>query len=132
MQAILSPIRLGPPSNTPTATRNWAVGQILDATVVGRDGENSIRLRLAGDTVRAATTLPLQPGDKLKLKVTQLKPVVILTPNEPAQAPAKNSARCSTTSIRHSSHQPHRLVVVVVVVLLQGHSHPQLRNRCRT
>jgi hypothetical protein len=88
-------INLSPPSKTPSAIRSWVVGQILDAAVVGRDSENSIRLRVADETVRAATALPLRRGANLKLKVTQLKPIVVLTPLEVSQAPAKNLIRAA-------------------------------------
>ncbi|MDP6183343.1 MAG: hypothetical protein QF609_05965, partial [Gammaproteobacteria bacterium] len=64
------------------------LGQLLDASVIGRSGENSIRLRLDGFEVRAATALPLREGDRLTLKVTQLKPVVTLSPAT-AQSPEK-------------------------------------------
>ena len=100
MQVNHPAISLSPPNNTPPAIRNWVVGQVLDAAVVGRDGENSIRLRVAGETVRAATTLPLQLGDDLKLKVTQVKPIVVLTPRAVSQPAAKYLIR-RRSIVRH-------------------------------
>ena len=70
------------------------LGQLLDASVIGRSGENSIRLRLDGFEVRAATALPLREGDRLTLKVTQLKPVVTLSPAT-AQSPEKTQVRAA-------------------------------------
>lgn len=95
MQVDLSAIKIAPSSTSPPAIRNWMLGQLFDATVIGRDSGNSIRLRLAGTTVRASTTLPLQPGANLKLKVAQLKPVVTLTIASQLMSPEKNQIRAA-------------------------------------
>lgn len=80
MLVNVSGISLDTSKHVPPQIRSWMLGQLLDASVIGRDGGNSIRLRLGGAEVRAATALPLQRGDKLTLQVTQLKPVVTLSP----------------------------------------------------
>lgn len=69
------------------------LGQILDASVIGRDGKNSIRLRIDGAEVRAATALPLQKGERLTLRVTQLKPVVTLSPALERPSPERAQVR---------------------------------------
>lgn len=81
------------PRLSPTQMRNWMLGQLLNAQVIGRDGENSIRLRVGEVEVRAATALPLQKGDKLTLRVTQLSPVVTLKPTQPPPTPEKEQVR---------------------------------------
>lgn len=80
MQLTLPSISLEIPRQLPPAVRGWMLGQLLDATVIGRVSENSIRLNVAGTELRAATALKLQVGDSLSLRVTQLKPVVTLAP----------------------------------------------------
>ena len=93
MQVDLSAIRLVPESSSPPAIRNWALGQLLDATVIARDTDNAIHLRLSGTTVRASTTLPLQPGQNLQLKVNQLSPIVTLSVVNPAPPAEKDLIR---------------------------------------
>ena len=92
MQVHLSGIGLEPPRHIPPPIRNWMLGQLLDASVIGRSGKNSIRLRLDGIEVRATTALPLQQGDKLTLKLTQLRPVITLSPAA-AHSPGKARIR---------------------------------------
>jgi len=65
------------------------LGQVLDAVVIGREGKNSIRLNVAGAEVRAATALPLRRGENLTVRVTQLRPIVTLTPMKPVVAPER-------------------------------------------
>jgi len=89
MQLNLSSVSLELPRQLPPALRSWMLGQLLDAQVIGRDGQNSIRLNVGGTELRAATALPLRVGENLSLKVTQLKPVVTLTPVAPAATPEK-------------------------------------------
>ncbi len=95
MHVDLSAIKLAPASASPSALRHWALGQLLDATVIGRDSNDAIRLRVSGTTVSAATKLPLQAGQNLKLKVTQLKPIVTLSVDNPAPAVEKNLVRAA-------------------------------------
>jgi hypothetical protein len=95
MQVNLSGINLEIPRATPLPIRNWMLGQLLDASVIGRDGENSIRLKVGGTEVRAATALPLQKGENLTLRVTQLRPVVTLTPARAAESPEAERVRAA-------------------------------------
>ena len=80
MQVDVSHIRVDTPRLSQAPLRAWMLGQILDASVIGRESKNSIRLQVAGAEVRAATNLPLAVGAKLKLEVTQLKPMITLRP----------------------------------------------------
>ncbi|MFT4582253.1 MAG: hypothetical protein ACI915_002537 [Gammaproteobacteria bacterium] len=79
MQANFSPIAVELSPRVTQTIRNWTVGQLFDAQVLARHGTNSVEIRVNGATVRAATTLQLQPGDKLKLEVAQLRPHVLLS-----------------------------------------------------
>ena len=83
MEVDFSAVKLASASTSSTTMRSWMLGQLLDAIVIGRDSENSIRLRLAGTNVRASTALPLRAGDNLQLKVAQLKPIATLTVASP-------------------------------------------------
>ncbi len=95
MQVNLPGISLETVKQLPSPIRSWMLGQLLDASVIGRDDRNSIRLRLGGVEVRAATALPLQLGDKLSLRVTQLRPIVMLAPVKPAQPPQEQQLRAA-------------------------------------
>lgn len=79
MQVNTPVISLELPRQLPAAARGWMLGQVLDAVVIGRDSQNSIRINVAGTEVRAATALPLRSGDTLSLRVSQLQPVITLT-----------------------------------------------------
>jgi len=99
MQVNLSGINLTTPRTIPLPIRNWMLGQLLDASVIGRDGENSIRLKVGGTEVRAATALPLKKGENLTLRVTQLRPVVTLTPAHESESPEARRIRAAINQI---------------------------------
>lgn len=84
MQVNTPVISLELPRQLPATVRGWMLGQVLDAVVIGRDSQNSIRMNVAGTEVRAATSLPLRSGDTLSLRVSQLQPVITLTAATPA------------------------------------------------
>lgn len=99
MLVNVSAIRLEAPSQLPNSVRGWMLGQLLNATVIGRDGQNSIRLDVAGTQVRAATALPLRVGEKLNLEVTQLRPAVTLSPTRPQLSPEKVTLTASVNRL---------------------------------
>lgn len=88
MQVNTPVISLELPRQLPASVRGWMLGQVLDAVVIGRDSQNSIRINVAGTEVRAATSLPLRSGETLSLRVSQLQPVITLT----AATPASNTS----------------------------------------
>ena len=55
----------------PQLLRTLTVGQLIDATVIGRRSENSITLAIGGTRVAAATTGELAPGTRLTLEVVK-------------------------------------------------------------
>ena len=69
MDVALPQTLLTIPPTSAARTRAWMVGQLLTATVIGRDTENSIRMRIDGDTLRATTQLPLRIGSEIRLQV---------------------------------------------------------------
>ncbi|RME33800.1 MAG: hypothetical protein D6786_06710, partial [Gammaproteobacteria bacterium] len=65
--------------------RAWALGQVLQATVLRSDGASAL-LEIAGQQVQARTPSPLIPGERLTLAVSTLEPRVVLQrlPAQPA------------------------------------------------
>ncbi len=70
---------------TPQAVRLWSVGQLFEATVIGRTTENSITLRIGRENFSAATRLDVANGTQLTLRVTKTTPLptleVVTPPN---------------------------------------------------
>lgn len=93
MQINLSSINVEVPKIGRAQIQNWALGEILEARVIGRDGTDAVRLRINNLEVRAATPLPLRVGDNLSVTVTRLTPVVTLKPRMLTQAPEKVQLR---------------------------------------
>lgn len=103
MQVNPPVVSLELPRQLPAAVRGWMLGQVLDAVVIGRDGQNSIRLNVAGTEVRAATSLPLRSGDALSLRVSQLQPVVTLIASTPASV--RGAATAEQVALRGAVNQ---------------------------
>ncbi len=103
MQVNPPVVSLELPRQLPAAVRGWMLGQVLDAVVIGRDGQYSIRLNVAGTEVRAATSLPLRSGDALSLRVSQLQPVVTLTASAPASV--QGAATAEQVALRGAVNQ---------------------------
>jgi hypothetical protein len=80
MQANFSPIAVERGAQVTQTIRNWTVGQLFDVQVLARHSSNSVDISVNGTTVRASSALHLQPGEVLKLEVTQLHPHVLLSP----------------------------------------------------
>lgn len=76
----LDPVNLLPQTKlvTPGAVKAWTVGQVLAVSVIGRESENSIRLQIGGRAVLAMTTLPLQTGQELNVRVVSTAPSPVL------------------------------------------------------
>ncbi len=71
--------RLSPsPSTNEIATllRNWRVGQILEASVLGRGDRGSLLLNIQGVTLEAARPpeLPFRPGQRLPVQILAREP----------------------------------------------------------
>ncbi len=64
-------------SRTQPAMRAWALGQILQATVLRSEGQRAL-LEIAGVRVQARTSTPLDTGERLRLSVSSLEPRVVL------------------------------------------------------
>jgi hypothetical protein len=80
MQINLPGLAIQPTSRIVPSIRHWTVGQLLDASVIGRTGPENVSLTIGGTKLLASTSLALNPGDKLQLRVSQLHPVAVLTP----------------------------------------------------
>lgn len=76
--------------------QRWALGQLLSATVIGRDPSNSTLVEIDGQQFRAAEGLSLPPGTRLPVRVAQLGDVPVLEIlSEPARGsgdPARSAA----------------------------------------
>jgi len=75
--------RLSPsPSTNEVATllRNWRVGQILEASVLGRGDRGSLLLNIQGVTLEAARPpeLPFRPGQRLPVQILAREPQLAL------------------------------------------------------
>ena len=56
----------------------WAVNQLLTAEVIGHSRENYTRLKIGGTAITARTDVPLAPGQKIALRVTNVGPTIVL------------------------------------------------------
>jgi hypothetical protein len=58
------------PTATSALTRSWSVGQILQASVIEREADGALKLRVGSDVIQARSTLPLATGQSLTVQVT--------------------------------------------------------------
>lgn len=66
---------------------NWSLNQLLTAEVIGPTVENSTQLRIDGRLLTARTELPLSPGQRLTVQVSQLEPTMTLKIVPPEAGP---------------------------------------------
>jgi hypothetical protein len=71
------------PQNTGLRVSNWTVGQVLSATVIGRESKNSMLLRVGDQQFRATGDVRTTPGQRLMLEVKRMSPVPVLAVQKP-------------------------------------------------
>jgi len=83
------------PAQLPAVNRAWAIGQLLDVTVIGATGRNSTALRIGGTTIESTTPVPFSPGTRLSARVVALQPVPLLEarPADEARTPETAAAQ---------------------------------------
>ena len=83
------------PVSTNALTRSWMVGQILEASVIERDADGLLRLRIGNDFIDARSTLPLSTGQSLTVQVTHTGEQTILrvVPDTTAESAATQGWR---------------------------------------
>jgi hypothetical protein len=64
--------------STATSPKNLVPGETLKALVTGYTPDQKAHLQLKGSTVIAESPFPLQPGDKLTVRVEQVHPPLVL------------------------------------------------------
>jgi len=69
--------------NTATSSKNLVPGETLRALVTGCTPDQKACLQIKGSTVIAESPFPLQPGDKLTVRVEQLLPSLVLRVLDP-------------------------------------------------
>lgn len=71
------------------------IGQLLDAVVAGYTRDNHVQLKLNGQTIQARAELPLTPGERLQLQVTNIKDTITLklVQRDPAQSVIQQTMR---------------------------------------
>ncbi len=82
----LPPVNLPPlsrgepltPETLPSALRGWQVGQVLQATVVGRPTPQTATLRFGSTTVPVQTRIPLTSGEPIRVRVDELGDTITL------------------------------------------------------
>ncbi|NNF67776.1 MAG: hypothetical protein HKM98_09745 [Gammaproteobacteria bacterium] len=63
---------------TPTVSNAWQVGTILKAVALSASSNGRVQLQIGARTIDAQTSLPLQSGETLRLKVTETGRNVVL------------------------------------------------------
>ncbi len=103
----LKPLQPGTPRLTQPTTatevssliRNWRVGQILEASVLGRGDRGSLLLNIQGITLEASRPpeLPFRVGDRLPVQILAKEPQLSLrllaAPERPAEAALRQALR---------------------------------------
>lgn len=80
------------PAEVSAVNRAWAIGQLLDVTVIGASGRNSTALRVGDMTIESTTPVPFAPGTRLAARVVALQPTPVL------EAHPADSARAETAT----------------------------------
>lgn len=111
----------------PPLTGTWTVGQILQATVVGRTGADTFLLRAGGNAFEARSALTLSPGQMLQLQVAprgDSGATVLRVLPSPAQEPALAQALRQALP-RHTDIAPvlQRLMTDLDAPAAEGESH---------
>jgi hypothetical protein len=88
-------------NTTPAAVRGWAVGQILNATVVAFDPDQATAtLQVGGQQLQARVNTPVLPGQQLTLRLASTGALPVLEQlqgeAEPPPQPASSSALMTT------------------------------------
>ena len=78
------PVTRSPPWSPPL-NRAWAVGQLLNVTVIGPAEQNSTVLRIGTDTLIASGPTPVPAGGRFMARVVSLQPLPTLAPVLPTQ-----------------------------------------------
>lgn len=65
---------------TPASNRAWAVGQLLNVTVIGTIDHNSSLLEIETETVVATGSPPLPTGSRFSARIVSLQPLPLLEP----------------------------------------------------
>lgn len=87
----------------PVPAVRWTVGQLLTAQVIGATQGNYTRLAVGGTEVSARSSLPLQAGERLALRVTALTPEVVLRIEAATPSPAAAAARALARTLPYQA-----------------------------
>lgn len=79
---------------------SWKVGQLLQAVALSRPAADRLQLRIGGVELEARTQVPIQPGDRVTLKVTGAGPDLSLQ-----VVPAPTAAGTAAEAVNHAIRQ---------------------------
>lgn len=84
--------------STPAAVRGWAVGQVLNATVLNVDGAaGTATMQIGERRVQAQVAGPVIPGQRLELRVLETGPRTVM---ERLPVPRENAGRVQQQALR--------------------------------